>query len=67
MLDQLKWQKLEHRRDNSRLCCFLRLFIHFPTDDIPLPALITATRSSHERNFLVSYARTDVYINIHSS
>ena len=35
--------------------------IHVPTDDIPPPAPITTTRSSHERNLLVPYARTDVY------
>ena len=28
-----------------------KTMIHFPTDDIPVPTLITATRSSHERNF----------------
>ena len=33
----------------------------FPTNNIPAPAPITMTRQSHERNFLVSYARTDVY------
>ena len=31
------------------------------TDDIPPPAPTTITRSSHERNLLVPYARTDVY------
>ena len=35
--------------------------IHVPTDDIPPPAPTTTTRSSHERNLLVPYARTDVY------
>ena len=64
MLDQLKWQKLEHRRDNSRLCLLYKIIqhqVHFPTNDIPVPAPITMTRQSHERNFLVPYARTDVY------
>ena len=35
--------------------------IHVPADDIPPPAPTTITRSSHERNLLVPYARTDVY------
>ena len=64
MLDQLKWQKLEHRRDNSRLCLLFKILqhhVHVPTDNIPAPAPITATRASHERNFLVPYARTDLY------
>ena len=35
----------------------------FPyTNDIPAPAPITTTRQSHERNFLVPYARTDACI-----
>ena len=62
MLDQLKWQKLEHCRDNSCLCMLFKIIqhqVHFPTNDIPAP--ITMTRQSHERNFLVPYARTDVY------
>ena len=33
--------------------------VHVPTYDIP--ASITAKRSSHVRNLLVPYARTDVY------
>ena len=64
MLDQLKWQKLEHRGDNSCLCFLFKIIqhqVHFPTKDIPAPAPITTTRQSHERNFLVLYARTDVY------
>ena len=62
------WQKLEHRRDNSRLCFLFKIIqhqVHFPTNNIPAPAPITTTRQSHERNFLVPYARTDIYINIH--
>ena len=58
------WQKLEHRRDNSRLCFLFKIIqhqVHFPTNNIPAPAPITTTRQSHERNFLVPYARTDVY------
>ena len=64
MLNQLKWQKLEHRRDNSRLCLLFKIIqhqVHFHINDIPTPAPITMTRQSHERNFLVPYARTDVY------
>ena len=64
MIDQLKWQKLEHRRDNTRLCLLFKIMqhqVHIPTYDIPAPAPITATRSSHERNLSVPYARTDVY------
>ena len=40
-----------------------------PTDDVPLPAPTTITRSSYERNLLVPYATIDVAIatNIHSS
>ena len=60
----LKWQKLEHRRDNSCLCLLFKIIqhqVHFPTNDIPVPALITATRQSHERNFLMPYARTDIH------
>ena len=69
MLDQLKMTEIRTSyRDNSRLCLLFKIIpwqhqVHFPTDDIPAPALITATRSSHERNFLVPYARTDVYKN----
>ena len=47
MLDQLKWQKLEHRRDNSRLCMLFKIIqqqVHFPTNDIPAPAPITRDR-----------------------
>ena len=36
-------------------------WIHVPTDDIPPPAPTTITRSPHERNVSVPYARTDVY------
>ena len=36
--------------------------IHVPTDDNPPPAPTAITRSSHERNLLVPYARTDVQI-----
>ena len=35
--------------------------IHVPTDNIPPPAPTTVIRSSHERNLLVPYAKTDVY------
>ena len=35
--------------------------IHVPINDILPSAPITATRLSHERNLLVTYARTDVY------
>ena len=68
MIDQLNWQKLEHRRDNSRLCLLFKIMqhqIHVPTDDILPSAPITATRLSHERNLLVPYARTDMHTNIH--
>ena len=53
MIDQLNWQKLENRRNNSRLCLFFKIMqqqIHVLTDDIPPPAPTTITRSSHERN-----------------
>ena len=36
MLDQLKWQKLEHRRDNSCLCLLFKIIqhqVHFPTNE----------------------------------
>ena len=39
----------------------IQLQVHFPTNDIPAPAPITMTRQSHERNFLVPYARIDAY------
>ena len=64
MIDQLNWQKLENHRNNSFLCLLFKIMrqqIHVPTDDIPPPAPTTITRSSHERNLLVPYARTDVY------
>ena len=64
MIDELNWQKLENHRNNSRLCLLFKIMqqqIHVPTDDIPPPAPTTITRSSHERNLLVPYARTDVY------
>ena len=65
MIDQLNWQNLENHRNNSRLCFLFKIMqhqIHIPTDDIPPPAPTTITRSSHERNLLVPYARTDVII-----
>ena len=46
MLDQLKWQKLEHRRDHSRLCLLFKITqhqVHFP-NDIPALAPISTTR-----------------------
>ena len=63
MIDQLmiNWQKLEHPRDTSRLCLLFKILhhqVHVSTYDIPVPAPITATRSSHES---VLYARTDLY------
>ena len=64
MIDQLNWRKLENHRNNSCLCLLLKIMqqqIHVPTDDIPPPAPTTITRSSHERNLLVPYVRTDVY------
>ena len=54
MLDQLKWQKLEHSRDNSHLCLLFKIIqhqVHIPTNDIPAPAPITTTRQSHEETF----------------
>ena len=65
MIDQLNWQKLENHRNNSHLCLLYKIMqhqIHVPTDDIPLPAPTTITRSSNERNLLVPYARTDAAI-----
>ena len=64
MIDQLNWQKSEKRRSNSHVCLLFKIMehqIHVPTDDIPPPAPTTKTRSSHERNLLVSCVRTDVY------
>ena len=64
MIDQLNWQKLENRRNNSHLCLLFKIMqhqIHVPTDGIPPPAPTTITRSSHERNLLVPYVRTDLY------
>ena len=65
MINQLK--KLEHRRDTSCLCLLFKILhhqVHVPTYDIPVPAPITATISSHKRNFISAiYARTDVYTN----
>ena len=37
MLDQLKWEILEHHRDNSHLCLLLKIVqnqVHVPTFDI---------------------------------
>ena len=69
MIDRLNWQKLENRRNNSRLCLLFKIMqhqIYVPTDEIqfiPPSAPTTITRSSHviERNILVPYARADVY------
>ena len=64
MIDRLNWQKLENLKNNSCLCLLFKIMqqkIHVPTDDIPPPAPTTITRSPHERNLLVPYARTDVY------
>ena len=64
MIDELNWQKLENHRNYSRLCLLFKIMqqqIHVPTNDILPPAPTTITRSSHERNLLVPYARTDVY------
>ena len=71
MIEQLGWQKLEHRRDNSRLCLLFKIMqhqIHVPINDILSQAPITAMRLFHERNLLVPYARTDIrtYINTHT-
>ena len=63
MINQLNWPVLENRRDNSCLCLLFKIMqhqIHVPTDDIPPPAPTTVTRSSHERNLLVPYVRTNV-------
>ena len=57
MIDQLNWQKLEHRRDTSHLRLLFKILHHqvyVPTHDIPAPAPITAARLSHERNLSVS-------------
>ena len=62
MIDQLNWQKLEHRRDTSRLCLLFKILHHQATYDIPASAPITSTTSSHERNLSVPYTRTDVQI-----
>ena len=65
MIDQLNWQKLEHRRDSSHLCLLFKILhhqVHVPTCDIPAPAPITTQdHASHERNLSVPYARKDVY------
>ena len=59
MIDQLNWQKLEHRRDNSRLCLLFKISmqhkIHVPTNDILPSAFTTATslKPSHERNLAI--------------
>ena len=65
MIEQVGWQKLEHHRDNSCLCLLFKIMqhqIHVPIDDILPQAPITATRSFHERNLLVPYARIDIAI-----
>ena len=57
----INWQKLEHPRDTSHLCLLFKILhhqVHVSIYDIPAPAPITATRSSHES---VLYARTDLY------
>ena len=64
MIDQLNWQKLEYPRDTSCLCLLFKVLhhqVHVSTYDIPAPAPITVTRSSHERNLSVLYAKTDLY------
>ena len=64
MIDQLNWHKLKNHRDNSHLRLLFKIMqhqIYVPTDDIPPPAPITTTRTSHERNLLVPYARIDAY------
>ena len=41
MIDQLNWQKLENRRNDSYLCLLFKIMqqqIHVPTDNIPPPA-----------------------------
>ena len=53
-----------HRNNFKKLGARLYFKIHVPTDAIPPPALTTIMRSSHERNILVPYARTDVRIQI---
>ena len=60
----MNWQKIENSKNNSHLCLLFKIIqhqIHVPTDDIPPPAPTIIMRSSHERNLLVPYARTDVY------
>ena len=61
-INQLNWQKLENHRDNSCLCLLFKIMqhqTHVPTDDIPPSAPTTVMRSSHERNLLVPYVRTN--------
>ena len=64
MIDQLNWQKLEHRRDTSCLCLLFKILhqqVYVPTHDIPAPIRIAATRLPNERNLSVPHARTDAY------
>ena len=56
--------EIRNHRDKSRLCLLFKIMQHqirVPTDDILPPAPTIVTRSSHERNLLVPYARTNVY------
>ena len=65
-IDQLNWQKLENRRNNSCLCLLFKIMQHqnhAPTDDIPPPVPTTIMRSSHERK---CHMRGQMYTNIHS-
>ena len=67
MIDQLQlnWEKLENRRNNSRLCLLFKIMQHqiqVPTDDIPPPSpMHNYNEIITLKKFLVPYVRTDVY------
>ena len=64
MIERLGWESLEDRRTKSRLCLFFKIMseqICIPRNEIIPSDNLYTTRSSHHRNVITPYARTDVY------
>ena len=65
MLNNLKWETLETRRNNQRLTMFYHMQHNMvsisPADYIAPVQLSRSSRSGHDQMYQVPYAQTDVY------
>jgi len=64
MLNDLKWETLETRRNNQRLSMFYRMqhnMVSISSADYLAPVQSSRSRSGHDQMYQVPYTRTNVY------